>query len=32
MNVQFTGMISNRDYHESLTDGEHVLHDKYGCY
>ena len=33
MNVQFTGMISeNRDYHESLIDGEHVLHDKYGAF
>jgi len=31
MNVQFTGVVSgNQDYHESLLDGEHVLHDKYG--
>ena len=31
MNVQFTGMLSdNLDYHESLLDGEHVLHDKHG--
>jgi len=31
MNVQFTGIIAeNRDYHESLIDGEHVLHDKFG--
>ena len=33
MNVQFTGVIaSNQDYHESLIDGEHVLHDKYGAF
>ena len=31
MNVQFTGLIAdNQDYHESLIDGEHVLHDKFG--
>lgn len=33
MNVQFTGVIAgNQDYHESLIDGEHVLHDKYGAF
>jgi hypothetical protein len=33
MNIQFTGMVSgNLDYHESLLDGEHVLHDKTGNY
>lgn len=33
MNVQFTGVISdNLDYHESLLDGEHVLHSKEGEY
>lgn len=33
MNVQFTGMISdNLDYHETILDGEHVLHDKSGRY
>ena len=31
MNVQFTGLVAeNQDYHESVIDGEHVLHDKYG--
>jgi len=33
MNVQFTGVIAvNQDYHESLIDGEHVLHDKFGAF
>ena len=33
MNVQFTGAIAgNQDYHESLIDGEHVLHDKMGAF
>jgi len=33
MNVQFTGVVAgNQDYHESLIDGEHVLHDKYGAF
>ena len=33
MNVQFTGVVSgNQDYHESLLDGEHVLHDKFGAF
>ena len=33
MNVQFTGVISkNQDYHDSLIDGEHVLHDKFGAF
>ena len=33
MNVQFTGVVAgNQDYHESILDGEHVLHDKYGAF
>ena len=31
MNVQFTGLVAeNQDYHESVIDGEHVLHDNSG--
>ncbi len=33
MNAQFTGVVAgNQDYHESLLDGEHVPHDKYGAF
>jgi len=33
MNVQFTGVVAgNQDYHESILDGEHVLHDKFGAF
>ena len=31
MKVQFTGMVSsNNSVHQTIIDGEHVLHDKYG--
>lgn len=33
MNVQFTGVVAgNQDYHDSILDGEHVIHDKYGAF